>query len=399
MKATTPVSAQCEAGAVSPEPFSLNEVEVLVDGPEAYDAMLAAITQAQHHIHLSMYIYRSVAEGETGQKFAQALCDKVAQGVEVCLVYDPAGSRKAPRAFFEQLRAQGVEVLEYNPVNPLRTRGAWKPNQRDHRKLLIVDGRIAVIGGIDISQHYAKITYEQVENDELRPAKGGWHDVDIRIEGPAVAVLQRTFLETWHQQRGRPLTGNYFPQLPEQGNQQISVLIAHPGTKANAIHTAYLNAIEQAHSSIHLANAYFMPDEEIEEALCHAVKRGVEVTLLLPGVSDFKMVLHGQHYHYATLLKSGVRIYELHEQMMHMKFAVIDHCQSIVGSYNIDMRSFLHAEEVNALIIDGKCAARLEALFQRDIGQAKQVLLEEWEKRPLSRRLKQRLTHRLRYWL
>jgi cardiolipin synthase len=361
--------------------------------------MFDAIAQAQHHIHLSMYIYRSVEGSEAGQKFAQALCAKVAQGVEVCLIYDPAGSRKAPQTFFEQLRAQGVQVLGYNPVNPLRIRGAWKPNQRDHRKLLIVDGRIAVIGGIDISQHYAKITYKQVANGELRPAKGGWHDVDIRIEGPAVAVLQRTFLETWQQQKGNPLTQNYFPHLSERGNQQVSVLVARPGTEKNAIHTAYLNAIEQAHSSIHLSNAYFMPDDEIEDALCRAVKRGVDVTLLLPGVSDFRMVLHGQHYHYATLLESGVKIYELHEQMMHAKFAVIDGCWSIVGSYNLDMRSFLHAEEVNAVILDGKCAARLEALFQKDIGRGKKVLLKEWEKRPLSRRLKQRLTHQLRYWL
>jgi cardiolipin synthase len=386
---------QCTAGGADPLAFSGNAVEVIVDGPAAYDVMLEAISQARHHVHLEMYIYRSVAEGEAGQKFAQALIDKAAQGVEVCLLYDPAGSRRTPHSFFTDLRQRGVQVLEHNPVNPWRIRGAWRPNRRDHRKMLVVDGRLAVIGGIDISRHYDKRTYEAVRRGELDPAKGGWHDVDVRIEGPAVAALQQVFLDTWHRQKGSPLKGAYFPSLGEQGRHPVRVLRAGAGTKKNGIHTAYLNGIEHARSSIHIANAYFMPDEQIEEALCRAARRGVEVQLLLPGVSDFKIVIYAQRYHYEALRVDD----NLENQMLHAKIAVIDRCWCMVGSYNLDVRSWLHAEEVNALIVHPECARPLEAMFESDLRRAQRIRAEEWQSRSRLHRFVQRLVHQFQYWL
>lgn len=235
----------------------------------------------------------------------------------MCLLYDPAGSRHISHSFFTDLQKRGVQVLEHNPVVPWRIRGAWRPNQRDHRKMLIVDGRIAVVGGIDISRHYDRETYRKVERGELDPAKGGWHDVDVRIEGPAVAAFQRIFLETWRRQKREPLKGDYFPPLHAKGDYPVSVLRSHSGSQFNEIHTAYLDGIERAQSSIHIANAYFIPDDQIEDALCRASRRGVEVKLILPGVSDYRIVIHAQRYHYAALMKAGVQIHELEEQMLH----------------------------------------------------------------------------------
>lgn len=390
---------QCTAGTTGSLAFTRNEVELLVDGPAAYGAMLEAISQARHHVHIEMYIYRSVAEGQAGRQFAQALCAKAAQGVEVCLLYDPAGSRHLSHSFFTDLQKQGLRVLEHNPVNPWRIRGAWRPNQRNHRKMLIVDGRIAVIGGVDISRHYDENTYEEVKRGEIAPPKGGWHDVDVRIEGPAVAPYQALFLETWRWQKGDPLMGDYFPSLQEQGNAPLCVLTAYPGGQPNAIHMAYLDGIEHARSSIHIANAYFMPDEQIEDALCRAARRGVEVKLLLPGVSDYRIVIHAQRYHYAALLKAGVQIHELRDQMLHAKVAVIDGCWCMVGSYNLDVRSLLHAEEANALIVHRGLAKRLEEVFESDIRRSEPMQLGEWQKRPWVHRFMQGTVHRFQYWL
>jgi cardiolipin synthase len=392
-------TTQYTPGTTGSFAFTRNSVELLVDGPAAYGAMLEAISQARHHVHLEMYIYRSVAEGQAGRQFAQALCDKAAQGVEVCLLYDPAGSRHLSHSFFTDLQKHGLRVLEHNPVNPWRIRGPWRPSQRNHRKMLIVDGRIAVIGGVDISHHYNKKTYEEVKRGEIDPPKGGWHDVDVRIEGPAVAAHQALFLETWRRQKGDPLQGDYFPSLLEQGDSPVRVVTAHSGRQPNAIHMAYLNGIEHAHSSIHIANAYFMPDEQIEEALCRAARRGVEVKLLLPGVSDYRIVIYAQRYHYAALLKAGVQIHELREQMLHAKIAVIDGCWCMVGSYNLDVRSLLHAEEVNALIIHRDIAKQLEEMFDSDMRRSEPMHLREWQRRPLMHRLMQGMIHRFQYWL
>jgi cardiolipin synthase len=238
-----------------------------------------------------------------------------------------------------------------------------------------------------------------VKRGEIDPPKGGWHDVDVRIEGPAVAAHQLLFLETWRRQKGDPLKRDYFPSLREQGDSPVSVLMAHLGGQSNAIHMAYLNGIEHAHSSIHIANAYFMPDEQIEEALCLAARRGVEVKLLLPGVSDYRIVIDAQRYHYAALLKAGVQIHELREQMLHAKIAVIDGCWCMVGSYNLDVRSLLHAEEVNALIVHRDLATRLEAMFESDIRRSEPIHLREWQRRPWMHRFMQGMVHRFQYWL
>jgi cardiolipin synthase len=390
-------SSKCQS-AESP-PFTRNTVELLVDGPPAYDAMLTAIAQARHHIHIEMYIYKNVKPGQPGHRFAQALLDMVAEGVEVCLLYDPIGARRTPRSFFKRMKKQGMNVLEYNPINPSITGTGWRPNQRDHRKMLIVDGRIVVTGGIDISRHYAREAYRTVRRHEIEPKHGGWHDIDVRIEGPAVAEYQRTFLETWRRQKGPTLSGDYFPRMEECGSDQVRVLTSHPGTAHNAILDAYVEAIDRARTSAYITMAYFMPDADIENALRRAAKRGVDVALVVPSFSDFNVVIYGQRYHYEGLLKAGVKIFEQQQKMVHAKTAVIDTFWSTVGSCNLDMRSRLHAEEENAVIVGETFARKLEAVFEKDVRNSRPVLLQEWQRRPYFRRAIHWLAHQFRYWL
>jgi cardiolipin synthase len=392
--------ATCQTGKpYGPAVFTGNAVDLLVDGPAASDALFDAIDSATHHVHLEFYIYKSVHEGQAGWKLAQALQAKLREGVEICLLYDPAGSRSTPRSFFERLKAQGIRVLEYNPANPFRTRTGWHPNQRDHRKLLIVDGRIAILGGIDISKHYAKHSYREVDAHELDPRAGGWRDTDVRIEGPAVAALQRLFLQTWRMQKGGALAGDYFPAPEKRGDHRVRVLSARPAELPNAIHDAYLDAIRQARSRVHITNAYFMPDEQIAAALRQAAESGVDVKLVLPGFSDFAIVVHGQHYHYAKLLQAGVKIFERQNQLLHAKTAVIDGCWSTVGSYNLDLRSMLHAAEVNAVILGKEFAGKMEAMFQEDLAQSKRVTLQQWQQRPVTQCALEWLANRFSYWL
>lgn len=382
-----------------PDDFSLNKVVLLVDGPQAYEVMLSVIRNARRHVHLEMYIFRSVEEGQAGHRFAQALQEKAAEGVEVCLLYDPAGSRLAPRSFFEGLAKHGVLVVEHNPLNPLRAGHRWHPNRRDHRKLLIVDGRTAITGGIDISRHYDPETYHLVEQHELDPRKGAWHDIDVLIEGPAVSSLQQVFLDAWHQQAGPPLTGNYFPRLDECGDAPAVVVTAHPGDAQNAIFQAYLYAIHHARDYVHICNAYFIPGGQMAGALCQAAKRGVDVSLVVSGCTDFKTTIYARRYYYTSLLKSGIKLYERQDQVLHAKTAVVDRLWATVGSFNIDMRSRHHAEEANIVVMHEGFAAQLEQAFQDDLAQSNQVLLEDWQKRPWTQWLVEWVASRFRYWL
>lgn len=379
--------------------FTRNKVDLQVDGPAAFEAMYAAVASARHSIHLEIYIFKSVKPHEWGWQFAQALREKAAQGVDVRLIYDPAGARTVAHSFFRDLRRDGIEVLEYNPLNPLRARSGWRPNRRDHRKLLVVDGRVAFIGGVDISNHYSPEGYERLERGEAGPAEAGWHDIDVRIEGPAAAEMQGAFWETWKDHGGRLVARPHAASPSECGDCEVAVLSAEPGMQPNPIHQTYLDAIKAARTRVRLANAYFMPDDALHRALCETAQRGVEVTLVLAGVSDFMTVIQGQRFYYQALLDAGVRIYELRDRVLHAKVAVVDGVWCTVGSYNLDMRSLLHAREINAVFLSSELASRLDAQLDIDVQRAVPIEPEAWQGRPLLRRAAERMVHRLRYWL
>ncbi|HUP90655.1 MAG TPA: phospholipase D-like domain-containing protein [Solimonas sp.] len=391
-----------------------NRVQLLVDGPAAHAAQLEAIGRARDHVHLLTYI---ITDDELGQKYAALLIAKARQGVKVRLAYDSVGGMGAAPQYFEELRAAGVETLEFNSVNPLKEPRLWRINHRGHRKLLIVDGAVGFTGGINIADDYARPS----------PAAGssssrGWRDTHIRVDGPGVAGFQKAFLQTWENQKGAlPDRERYFPARPHAGHDLVRLVtndgqsflgaVAGPGEaklelkpadqadKSHDIYASYLAALHEARSRVWITQAYFAPDEQFLEALKGAVQRGADVRLLMPGTSDVGLVLHASRHYYDDLLRSGMKLYEYQDVMLHAKTAVIDGVWSTVGSSNLDFRSFLHNDEANAAIIGRDFGAQMEQQFREDLGHAQAITLEQWRKRGVVQRTREFFANMVKYWL
>lgn len=375
-----------------------NRLTLLEDGPATYAAMFAAIRKARHHINLETYIFE---DGEIGETFARLLRERQAAGVQVNLIYDSVGSLETPAAFFEELAAAGVNVLEFNPVNPAKASGKlWRLNNRDHRKLLIVDGSTAFVGGINISAAYSSGSSARLFGRHRQPAGAGWRDTHLQIDGPVVAEFQRRFLDTWARQDGPPLPDrHYFPKLARQGDAIVRAIASTADTPDSQIYQTLLSAIDHAETSIYLTNAYFVPDPALLDALARAAGRGVDVRFILPGKTDSWAVFHAGRSHYASLLEAGVRLYERRDAVLHSKTAVIDGVWSTIGSTNLDWRSFLHNDEINAVILGSDFGARLEAMFRRDLGESTEIEAQAWRRRSLWLRLQERTARLFEYWL
>ncbi|HRA64047.1 MAG TPA: phospholipase D-like domain-containing protein, partial [Burkholderiaceae bacterium] len=297
-----------------------------------------------------------------------------------------------------QLRAAGVRVLEFNPVNPLQARKEWELNERDHRKLLIVDGAVAFLGGINISGVYSSspLGHHKAIRSEPLP----WRDTDLQIEGPVVADLQKLFMGTWQSQHGGPLEArNYYPSLKAQGEQVVRVIGSSPDESYSRIYGTLISAIHHAQSSVRITNAYFVPDVQLLDALESAASRGVDVTLILPSQTDSWLVFNAGRVHYARLLRAGVRIYERQGAILHSKTALIDGVWATVGSTNMDWRSFLHNQELNAVVLGPRFGAQVQHMFDRDLQNSEKVTLEKWERRPLATRVKEMFARLWEYWL
>jgi cardiolipin synthase len=292
-----------------------------------------------------------------------------------------------PREFFDTLKNVGVNVLEFNPVNPLHLRKGWAIDERDHRKLLVVDGRIAFIGGVNISSVY---TSGSAGKKKQRAAAGRvpWRDTQLRMEGPVVRDFQQLFMDTWENQKGAPQTDmEYFPQLESQGPEVVRAIGSSPAEPYSLMYSTLLAAIDNADSQILLTNAYFVPDAVLLAALQNAARRGVDVKLLLPGKTDSVLVFHASRSFYEALLRAGVKIYERQNRILHAKTAVIDGVWSTVGSTNLDWRSHLHNLEVNAIILGPEFGTQMQVMFDNDLAASRQVLLADWRHRPLVPRL------------
>jgi len=371
-----------------------NKVTLLSDGLATYAAMFKIIQNAKDHINMESYIFE---DDETGRKFADLLLKKQSEGVQVNLIYDSLGSLKTPEPFFERLRAGGIQVVGFNPLNPLKSVGNWGLTHRDHRKILIVDGRFAIIGGINISKVYSSSPFKRKQN---KNAPIHWRDTDIQIEGPAVAEFQKLFLDSWMKQNGaKPAARNYFPLLTEAGKALVRVIGSTPGETNRIPFIVYVSAISFAEHSIHMTNSYFIPDDQIIKALCAAAGRGVDVRIILPGVTDSQLALYAQRYYYSALLKSGVKLYEHSTSLLHAKTAVIDKVWSTVGSTNMDFLSMSSNDEVNAVILSPVFAGAMEEMFVRDLANSRQILLEEWNKRPLLPRTRDWFVNLFSRWL
>jgi len=380
--------------SISGSPLTLgNKVGLLQDGAATYSAMFDAIRNARDHINLESYI---IEDDGIGRQFADLLLAQQARGVQVNFVYDSVGALNTPKAFFDRLRAGGIAVLEFNPINPLEARGEWLLNNRDHRKLLMVDGRVAFVGGINISSVYASGSVIRRPGKKPAAVAGGtaaepvWRDTHLRIEGPVVAEFQRLFLQTWEKQRGKPLAPrSYFPTLETRGQDIVRAIGSSPDDPFSLMYLTLISAIGNAQQHVYLTQAYFIPDPQLLDALRDAAARGVDVRMILPGFSDSQLVYHAARSYYQPLLEGGVKLYERSGAMLHSKTAVIDSVWSTVGSTNLDWRSFLDNDEVNAVVLGRDFAQQMRAAFEVDQKASRPIERAAWEARPMEFRIKE----------
>jgi cardiolipin synthase len=374
-----------------------NRVSLLFDGPATMREMMAAAHAATSSINLETYIFD---QDEIGIQFADLLIQKQHEGVQVNLMVDAVGALATPAEFFGRMRAAGIRVVVFNPVNPAKARGKWEVNNRDHRKLMVVDGRIAFTGGINISSTYANSSlFRSKYKARVDGAKIGWRDTHIKIEGPAVAALQYSFVNLWVEQAGGELAkADYFPALAPVGDKILRVLATGPDGDFE-IYKSLLVAIGESKKSIHITAAYFVPDQQIVDALVAAARRGVDVKLVLPGVSDHSMIRYAGQAFYDQLLAGGVRIFELQIAVLHAKTAVIDGAWSTIGSSNIDRRSFIHNYELNVVVVDPGFGRDMESAFNEDLRDCKEVTLEQWRHRPWADRIREWGASLAGYWI
>lgn len=408
-KSTLDIKAQAalEEAATGVPLIAGNKVQLLFDGPQTMAEMMKAIAAARDHINFETYIFD---QDELGEQFADLLVQKQREGVAVNVIYDSVGTLGVPQEFFERMRAGGVRLLAFNPVNPAKARGnGWKLNNRDHRKMLIVDGKVGFTGGINISDTYSRSSpFRSASGGGVGSGSGakargendvGWRDTHVRIEGPAVQAMQWLFVQAWIAQDADDLRdANYFLQVPPAGDKVVRVLGSQPEGRFE-IYTALLLAIQEAKKSIHITCAYFVPDDQTLQALVDAARRGVDVQLVLPSVSDSGLVFHAGRAFYQPLLEAGVKIYELKLSVLHAKTVVIDGVWSTVGSTNIDRRSFLHNSEINVIVMGDVFGLEMEKAFKEDLRNSSEVSLASWNKRPLLTRIKEWLARVWDYWL
>ncbi|MDP5008564.1 MAG: cardiolipin synthase [Glaciimonas sp.] len=392
------------------EQTSGNKVTLLFDGPEIMAAMINAISHAKNHINFETYIFD---QDELGRDFAALLIAKQRAGVPVKIIYDSVGTIGTPSAFFESMRDAGIQLIEFNPVNPLKRFGRWRLNNRDHRKILVVDGKIAFTGGVNISAAYANSSLFRAfkrRKQEVSTAVG-WRDTHIQIEGPAVAQLQLAFLRNWNKQHTADKSDanaieeivnledvSYFPPLPHAGDKTLRVLISQPGGDY-AIYKAYILAMRNARKTIHITTPYFAPDPQMIRELIHAAQRGVKIKMIFPSVSDSGLVFQAGQSFYDQLLNAGIKIYQLKGTVLHAKTAVIDGTWSTVGSSNLDIRSFLHNYEANVVILGKEFGNEMEQAFLDDLSSSDEINKEIWDQRSLTQKTKEWVARSLIYWL
>ncbi|MGZ5920592.1 MAG: phospholipase D-like domain-containing protein [Rhizomicrobium sp.] len=368
--------------AVAETPLvSGNSTRLLVDGADTFAAMFAAIKNAKSTINLEYYIFEDVESD--GEQLGDLLIAKQQQGVAVNILYDSYGSNATKPEVFRRLKDAGIQVVEFNPVNPLNP---ITLNNRDHRKMLVADGARAIVGGINLSSTYQSSGPGKSGGVENKPGQH-WRDTDLQIDGPVVAQLQTLFLEHWSAQKGPPLDRDkYFPAVPTKGSEVVRIVGSTPDKEVPRYYVTLLSAIRNAEKNIWMSAAYFVPTDQEEEDLIGAAQRGVDVRLLLPSDSDSKMALAIGRSHYAYLLEAGVKIYEIQNEVLHSKTASIDGVWTAVGSSNFDPRSVVFNDEVDALVLGSVTAQEFQTMFDGDTAKATQIDFATWRRRPLQER-------------
>jgi cardiolipin synthase A/B len=357
-----------------------NTTRLLVDGEETFAAMFAAIRSARATVNLEYYIFEDVESD--GERLVDLLVAKHRDGIAVNVSYDSYGSSATKPEVFQRLKDAGINVLDFNPVTPLNP---FRISNRDHRKILVVDGNKAIVGGINLSATYESSGGSGAARSQ---ANQHWRDTDLEIDGPAVAQLQTLFLEHWAKANGPPLAHDlYFPTIAAQGPDVVRIVGSTPDKQTPRFYVTLLSAIRNAEKSVWLSAAYFVPTDQEEEDLIGVARRGVDVRLLLPSDSDSKMALAIGRSHYGYLLEAGVKIYEIQNEVLHSKTASIDGVWTAVGSSNFDPRSVVFNDEVDAVVLGSATAQEFRKMFEADLTKAKVIDRATWRHRPVTERV------------
>ena len=345
-----------------------NRVTALNNGEEIFPAMLGAIASARRTITFETYIYWS---GEVGSEFADALSERARAGVEVRMLIDWVGSAKMDSTLLERMEAAGVQIIRYRP---LKWYNLGRMNNRTHRKLLVVDGKVGFTGGVGIADPW---------EGDAQDAEH-WRDMHFRIEGPAVAQMQAAFNDNWIKSTGVVLNGEgYFPELEPVGDQPAHVFVASPAGGSESMHLMYLMSIAAAEESIDLAASYFVPDPLAIKALVAARKRGVRIRVIVPGKHiDSDIVRLASKAHWGELLVAGVEMHEYEPTMFHNKMLIVDQHLVSVGSTNFDLRSFRLNDEASLNVYDPEFARRMTEIFEQDLKSTHAYDFETWATRP-----------------
>lgn len=354
--------------------YAGNSVRVLEDGAQTFPAMFAAMEGARQFLYLEYYTLQDVHSG--GRKLSDVLAQKSREGVRVRVIYDAVGSLGTPPAFYATLRDAGVTFVQYNPIKPLRA--PFSLNERDHRKILIADDKVAIVGGVNLSTTYEsvpRLSHALGGNKEQPPqsAHPVWHDVDLEIRGPVVPALARLFRQHWNEQKGPPLAPERPVRQAPQDKEIVRVIGSSPSRLATRYYVSVLTAIRSAQSSIWMTAAYFVPTRQELRALRAAARRGVDVRLILPSHTDVGAVLAVQRSYYPELLAAGIKVYERSDGIVHSKSMVVDGVWSLVGSSNFDQRSILFNDEVDVVVLGKPTADQLRKTVLADIGHAKLI--------------------------
>jgi cardiolipin synthase len=368
-----------------------NRTRLLMDGAQALPAMFQAMQQARDHINLEYFIFEDVSSGNVS--LSQLLLGQLKRGLAVNIIYDAYGSRDTPPALFDTLHRAGARIVAFNPINPLTA------NDRDHRKIMVVDGRVVFLGGINLSR-----TYENPPSAGI-PAEGDtrhayWRDAAVEIHGPAVAQLQRMFFDTWQQQKGEAVrNADYYPVIPRSGVQTVRIIGSTPGEHQPLYYLSLEQAIRAANQRIWLSSGYFVPPHQEREDLAKAARRDIDLRLVLPSHTDVEAAVFAGRAAYGDLLEAGARIFEMQNAVLHSKLVVVDGVWTAIGSSNLDRRSVVFNNEVDAIILGADTAAQVEGLLQGDMAASAPVTLEAWERRPMRERVNEWEARLWEYWM
>jgi len=355
-----------------------NLVDVLLNGDQIFPAQLAAIRSARATITYAQYFYE---DGPIAREIAEAFADRCRAGVRAHILLDGFGTLLMPAAHRQTMTDAGCEVATFRPLSPLSLLAAigfGRANKRNHRRILVVDGRVGFTGGSGVSAKWA---------GDGRTT-GHWRDTDVRMEGPVVASLQGAFVENWLDTTGNVLGGEpYFPRATRPGSVSAQIVRSSPAGGSFSMYTMFLLAISSARRSIAITNPYFLPDTRMTRALVEASRRGVRVVVLSPGAIDNHIVRQASRSKFGELLEAGIEIHEYQAGLLHAKVMTVDGIWATIGSTNLDSRSFGLNEELNAVVYGATVVGRLEQVFVEDLKHSRRVEYAKWRSRGFFNRL------------